>query len=283
MQRTFEGTKQFVVTVVVPRVTTPGDVVGTIALADDPTVYAEFDFSFKALPTDLPSVLMVAPTRGPLLGGNKFRINIAGLVQVNSIEEATVSFNALPAEILQVSSSLEATEITVKVPRGLEAGVITVIVYANVLPQASTSCFYEYLPRTPAVSHLQPISGPWFGGYPISMQVANLPSTTSTEDVLITFDQITVTPQKVRLLTNADGNAMQMQFNAPNFGSVANVTAMVRSRDQRTRVWSTLPAEFNFLFDALKQHPQIEFVRIKHSTLSGANVTVRTSGEILHW
>ena len=276
--RKSDDADELVINVIVPRVTSAGQITATVSLTDDPTVFGTFDFEFKALPTDMPSVMSASPTNGPLRGGGVVHVLIQGLVQVNSLQEVSVLFDAQAAEVIKVSSSVDSTSLSCLVPVGIQPGEISVSVTANMMPQAAATFSYSYDTKLPSVTMVVPSNGPLYGGTLVSVEAANLPSTSNIDDISVTFGAATAQVMKVRLVKQEGTLALHIQVKTPaSPGSApANVTATVLSRHQRTQVWSPVGAEFDFEYVPFAGTSQVDFVQY-HSIGSLLEATLRIS------
>ena len=275
-KQTIDGAEHLALNVMVPPATTAGIVSVVVGLTDNPSVSASFDFTFIALPTVQPSIVLASEVHGPLRGGNLIELHLRDLVQVNYLQEVAVLFDGKSCEVLKVSSSIERTQVTIFVPTGSEPGEVSVSVHAVVTPQAIASMPYTYDAMKPAILSVSPSTGPFYGEFPITIKAANLPPTSSIQDVRVSFASqdfptVPVPVTRVRL-KQTDITLLVIQVRAPPHAA-GNVTATVTSRNPQTGVWSSQGGTFTFWYTELEGQPKLDYVDVSN----GANASIQVS------
>jgi hypothetical protein len=185
-------------------------------------------FTYSAIE---PAIRQFYPAYGSSSGGYEMYIAMTGFPPIATPGEVSVNFggsNAVTATTLlsstQPESYLTATNrVKLTVPSmQLYGGMTDVTVTAG---GSSAKFKFFYSPVSVAtIDSVEPPSGAMQGGYPVNLHVKSFPKDSTSQDVIVMFDNIRVTG-KVGIL-ESDGSAT-ITVMAPPFGAARNVKCEV--------------------------------------------------------
>ncbi|MFM7251599.1 MAG: IPT/TIG domain-containing protein, partial [Ilumatobacteraceae bacterium] len=286
-----------VLSVVSPATVTPGKVDVTVTTTGGTSVVSATDsddFTYTAV---APTLTSVAPASGTTAGNTLVTLTGTGF-----ITGASVAFGGLAGTSVSVVS---ATSITVRTPATVTPGAVSVIVTTTA--GASGAGSYLYTAPQPAVTSIDPATGPTSGGTSVTITgtgfvtgaTVSFGSLAGVNPVVVSSTQITVTAPAttsagtvaVRVATSggtsADTSADDFAYAAPK-PTVAGVTPATGPTSGGTTVVITgtgFLAASSVTFGALAASSvvvdsptQITAVAPATTTLSTVAVRVTTSG-----